>query len=197
MKKVVIATKNEGKLREMKQALGHLPVEIVSLADFGALPDAVEDADSFLENARIKARFFMEQTGCACIADDSGLEVAALGGAPGVHSARFAGFHADDGTNNEKLLAELRNAGVTESDADYRCALVFMDTDGQELHADGRCDGVIRMTAKGSNGFGYDPYFYVAKDRTMAELSLEEKDRISHRGAALRRLVQLLEEYLK
>ena len=197
MKKVVIATKNEGKLREMKQALGHLPVEIVSLADFGALPDAVEDADTFLGNARIKARFFMEQTGCACIADDSGLEVAALGGAPGVHSARFAGFHADDGTNNEKLLAELRNAGVTESDADYRCALVFMDTDGQELHADGRCDGVIRMTAKGSNGFGYDPYFYVAKDRTMAELSLEEKDRISHRGAALRRLVQLLEEYLK
>lgn len=197
MKKVVIATKNEGKLREMKQALGHLPVEIVSLADFGALPDAVEDADTFLENARIKARFFMEQTGCACIADDSGLEVAALGGAPGVHSARFAGFHADDGTNNEKLLAELRNAGVTESDADYRCALVFMDTDGQELHADGRCDGVIRMTAKGSNGFGYDPYFYVAKDRTMAELSLEEKDRSSHRGAALRRLVQLLEEYLK
>ena len=197
MKKVVIATKNEGKLREMKQALGHLPVEIVSLADFGALPDAVEDADSFLENARIKASFFMEQTGCACIADDSGLEVAALGGAPGVHSARFAGFHADDGTNNEKLLAELRNAGVTESDADYRCALVFMDTDGQELHADGRCDGVIRMTAKGSNGFGYDPYFYVAKDRTMAELSLEEKDRISHRGAALRRLVQLLGEYLK
>ena len=197
MKRVVVATKNEGKLREMKQALGHLPVEIVSLADFGALPDAVEDADTFLENARIKARFFMEQTGCACIADDSGLEVAALGGAPGVHSARFAGFHADDGTNNEKLLAELRNAGVTESDADYRCALVFMDTDGQELHADGRCDGVIRMTAKGSNGFGYDPYFYVAKDRTMAELSLEEKDRISHRGAALRRLVQLLEEYLK
>ncbi len=197
MKKVVIATKNEGKLREMKQALGHLPVEIVSLADFGALPDAVEDADTFLENARIKARFFMEQTGCACIADDSGLEVAALGGAPGVHSARFAGFHADDGTNNEKLLAELRNAGVTESDADYRCALVFMDTDGQELHADGRCDGVIRMTAKGSNGFGYDPYFYVAKDRTMAELSLEEKDRISHRGAALRRMVQLLGEYLK
>ncbi len=197
MKKVVIATKNEGKLREMKQALGHLPVEIVSLADFGALPDAVEDADTFLGNARIKARFFMEQTGCACIADDSGLEVAALGGAPGVHSARFAGFHADDGTNNEKLLAELRNAGVTESDADYRCALVFMDTDGQELHADGRCDGVIRMTAKGSNGFGYDPYFYVAKDRTMAELSLEEKDRISHRGAALRRMVQLLGEYLK
>ncbi|MBR6343662.1 MAG: RdgB/HAM1 family non-canonical purine NTP pyrophosphatase [Selenomonadaceae bacterium] len=197
MKKVVIATKNEGKLREMKQALGHLPVEIVSLADFGALPDAVEDADTFLGNARIKARFFMEQTGCACIADDSGLEVAALGGAPGVHSARFAGFHADDGTNNAKLLAELRNAGVTESDADYRCALVFMDTDGQELHADGRCDGVIRMTAKGSNGFGYDPYFYVAKDRTMAELSLEEKDRISHRGAALRRMVQLLGEYLK
>lgn len=197
MKKVVIATKNEGKLREMRQALGHLPVEIVSLADFGALPDAVEDADTFLGNARIKARFFMEQTGCACIADDSGLEVAVLGGAPGVHSARFAGFHADDGTNNEKLLAELRNAGVTESDADYRCALVFMDTDGLELHADGRCDGVIRMTAKGSNGFGYDPYFYVAKDRTMAELSLEEKDRISHRGAALRRMVQLLGEYLK
>ena len=167
------------------------------MAAFGDLPDAVEDGDTFLENARIKARFFMERTGCACIADDSGLEVAALGGAPGVHSARFAGFHADDRTNNEKLLEELRRIPCKVSEADYRCALVFVDTDGQELRADGFCNGRIRMDPKGENGFGYDPYFYLPEGRTMAELSPEEKDRISHRGMALRKLVQQLEAYMK
>ena len=101
MKKIVIATKNRGKVREMREALSHLPVEVVSLAEFGALPDAVEDGETFAENARIKAAFYREKTSCACLADDSGLEVEALGGKPGIFSARFAGFHADDATNNE------------------------------------------------------------------------------------------------
>lgn len=149
MKKIVIATKNKGKVREMREALSHLPVEVVSLAEFGALPDAVEDGKTFAENARIKAAFYQQQTGCACLADDSGLEVEVLGGKPGIFSARFAGFHADDATNNEKLLAELRKAGVESSPADYRCALAFVDVDGTSLVTEGRCDGTVRMVAKG------------------------------------------------
>lgn len=199
MKKIVIATKNQGKVREMREALAHLPVEVVSLKEFGELPDAVENGTTFAENARIKAEFYREKTGCACLADDSGLEVEVLGGAPGIHSARFAGFHADDATNNRKLLEELQKAGVKESPADYRCALVFADTDGTVFLTEGRCDGTIRMTPRGENGFGYDPYFYTDAyaGRTMAEISFAEKDKISHRGEALRAMVRKLEEHLK
>ncbi len=195
MQKIVIATKNPGKVREMAAALSTLPFEVVSLAEFGDLPDAVEDGQTFAENARIKAVFYRQQTGCACIADDSGLEIAVLDGAPGIHSARFAGFHADDATNNAKMVAELRRAGVSESAADYRCAIAFVDTDGTELMAEGRCDGQIKLAPRGTNGFGYDPYFYpqAYPDRTMAELTLQEKQQISHRGKALKALSQKLE----
>ena len=196
MKKIVIATKNRGKLREMIEAFAELPVEIVSLANFGELPDAVEDGKTFAENAEIKAKFFMSKTGCACIADDSGLEVEALGGMPGVHSARFAGFHADDKTNNYKLLKELERVDVNESKADYRCALVFVDTDGKKLETEGVCYGIIKNIAKGEGGFGYDPYFYIDDNKTMAELTREEKNKISHRGIALRHMVALLKDYL-
>ena len=191
MKKLVIATKNEGKIREMREALADLPFEVLSLAELGELPEAVEDGETFAENARIKARFYGERTGCACIADDSGLEVRALGGAPGVHSARFSGVHADDAANNAKLLEEMELVGAEESPADYRCVLAFVDTDGRELLAEGRCDGTVRKTARGRNGFGYDPYFYVG-EKTMAEMELWEKDRISHRGKALREMVEKL-----
>ena len=159
----------------------------------------MEDGETFAENARIKAAFYREKTGCACLADDSGLEVEVLGGKPGIYSARFAGFHADDATNNEKLMEELRKAGVESSAADYRCALAFVDEDGTSLLTEGRCDGTVRMEPKGENGFGYDPYFYTEAypGRTMAELSLEEKDAISHRGRALRAMVKELEERLR
>ena len=196
MKKIVIATKNQGKLREMQDAFSVLPVEVVSLETFGRLPDAVEDGASFAENARIKAAFYRELTGCACIADDSGLEVEALGGAPGIYSARFSGSHADDDMNNAKLLSELSRAGAEESPADYRCALAFLDTNGKEILTEGRCDGIVRKVAKGSNGFGYDPYFYRG-ERTIAEMSFEEKDKISHRGEALRKMAEELRQYLK
>ena len=199
MKKIVIATKNPGKLREMKAAFAHLPVEVLSLADFGDLPDAVEDGATFEANARIKAHFFREATQTACIADDSGIELDALGGAPGVHSARFAGRHGDDAANNAKMIAELQARGLTSSSADYRCALVFEDVDGTVLTADGRVDGTIRFEPRGNGGFGYDPYFYVERpdgtEKTMAELTLAEKDAISHRGKALRELVSQLENY--
>ncbi|MBQ2088455.1 MAG: XTP/dITP diphosphatase [Selenomonas sp.] len=198
MKKIVIATKNPGKVREIKDAFAHLPVEVLSLGDFGQLPNAIEDGETFAENAAIKAKFYMEKTGCACLADDSGLEVAALGGRPGVYSARFAGYNADDWSNNQKMLEEICIADVEESRANYRCALCFVDTDGHKVSAEGRCDGVIKKIPHGNGGFGYDPYFYTNEyaGRTMAELTLEEKNRISHRGRALRKLVQQLEDVL-
>ena len=189
MKKIVLASKNLDKVKEMRLALRELPVEILSLADFEGLPDAVEDGATFEENAIIKAKFFGEQTGLACLADDSGLEVDALNGLPGVYSARFAGWHADDGTNNQKLLDELKKIGVEESAADYRCALAFIDTDGTEILTGGKVEGKIKTVAKGNGGFGYDPYFYLEENRTMAEISTAEKNKISHRGAALREMI--------
>ena len=138
MKKIVIATKNAGKVREMKDAFAHLPVEVVALSDFGQLPNAIEDGETFAENAAIKAKFYMEKTGCACLADDSGLEVAVLGGRPGVYSSRYAGYNAEDWANNQKMLEELCIADVEESPANYRCSLCFADTDGTLLTADGR-----------------------------------------------------------
>ncbi len=192
MKKIVAATKNPGKLKEIISALKELPAEIVSLADFENIPDAIEDGKTFEENALIKAKFFAEKTGCACLADDSGLEVDALGGKPGVLSARFAGFHADDGTNNQKLLDELEKIGVKESPARYRCALCFYDTDGNKIETFGTVEGTIKIFPKGTGGFGYDPYFYINESKTMAELTPDEKDKISHRGEALRKIVPAL-----
>lgn len=189
MKKIVLASKNLDKVKEMRLALRDLPVEILSLADFEGMPDAVEDGATFEENALIKAKFFGEQTELACLADDSGLEVDALNGLPGVYSARFAGYHADDDTNNQKLLEELKKIGATESKAAYRCALAFVDTDGTEILTCGKVEGKIKTIAKGNGGFGYDPYFYLDESRTMAEISPAEKNKISHRGAALREMI--------
>lgn len=195
-KQIVIATKNLDKLREMEIAFDGLPVEILSLADIDEFPDAVEDGTTFEENARIKAKFFSEKTGLACLADDSGLEVDALGGRPGVYSARFAGYHAHDVTNNQKLLEELAKVGVSESAAAYHCALCFVDVEGTEICASGVVRGTIKNVARGDGGFGYDPYFYLDESKTMAELTLDEKDAISHRGAALREFVPKLKERL-
>ncbi len=196
MKKIVVATKNPGKIREMTMAFRELPVELVALASFGSLPDAVEDGATFAANAEIKARFYMQATGVACLADDSGLEVEALGGAPGVYSARFAGYHADDAANNAKLLDELTRVGRAQSAAAYRCVLAFVDTNGRSLLASGSCQGTVKKEPRGVGGFGYDPYFYIEENKTMAELTLQEKDKISHRGNALREMAKLLNVYL-
>lgn len=195
-KKIVIATKNLDKLRELEIAFDGWPVEILSLEDLNELAEAVEDGKTFEENAEIKARFFSEKTGLACLADDSGLEVDVLNGRPGVYSARFAGYHAHDITNNQTLLDEMKKAGFTESPADYYCALCLIDTDGTKICSSGSIKGVIKTTAKGEGGFGYDPYFYIEENKTMAELTTEEKDLISHRGVALRELVPKLKEWL-
>ena len=193
--KSVIATKNQGKVREMINAFQGLPVELVSLADLAErFQEPVEDGDTFAANSLLKAGYYQKQTGMACLADDSGLEVEALGGAPGVYSARFAGENASDADNNAKLQQELKKLGRESSPAAYQCALTFMDADGRVLTAKGFCRGEIRLQARGENGFGYDPYFYVG-DVTMAEMSLAEKQAISHRGAALREMAVLLQDY--
>lgn len=197
MKTIVIATKNKGKIREMKQAFRNLPIQLLPLSDFGNLPDAVENGITFSANAKIKAKFYMEKTGSACLADDSGIEVEILDGAPGVFSARFAGEHATDDANNEKLLSEISKKGASFSPAAYRCVLAFVDTDGATLTAEGSCAGVIRPEARGNGGFGYDPYFYIEENKTMAELTLDEKDAISHRGKALRSMADQLALYLR
>lgn len=193
--KIVIATKNQGKVREMINAFQGLPVELVSLADLAErFQEPVEDGDTFAANSLLKAGYYQKQTGMACLADDSGLEVEALGGAPGVYSARFAGENASDADNNAKLQQELKKLGRESSTAAYQCALTFMDAEGRVLTAKGFCRGEIRLQARGENGFGYDPYFYVG-DVTMAEMSLAEKQAISHRGAALREMAVLLQDY--
>ena len=197
MKKIVLATKNKDKVKEIKAVFAELPAEILSLADFENLPDAVEDGKTFEENATIKAKFFAEKLNLACLADDSGLEVDALGGLPGIFSARFSGYHADDSTNNQKLLSELEKIGVTESKANYKCALSFIDVDGTEIKTSGTVEGVIKKIPRGSGGFGYDPYFYIDDTKTMAELTPAEKNSISHRGAAVRKMLSLLKERLQ
>lgn len=197
MTRIVIATRNKGKVREMQNAFSDLPVELISLADIdGDIPEAVEDGVTFMENSLKKARHYQEMTGMACLADDSGLEVEALGGAPGVYSARYSGENADDTSNNAKLVAELRKRGLDSSPAAYQCALTLVDREGRVLQTQGSCEGIIRLEARGNGGFGYDPYFYVG-DRSMAELTLSEKDAISHRGEALGKMAVLLKEHLK
>ena len=193
--KIVIATKNQGKVREMINAFQGLPVDLVSLADLAErFQEPVEDGDTFAANSLLKAEYYCKQTGMACLADDSGLEVEALGGAPGVYSARFARESASDADNNAKLQQELKKLGRESSPAAYQCALTFRDAEGRVLTAKGFCRGEIRLAARGENGFGYDPYFYVG-DVAMAEMSLAEKQAISHRGAALREMAVLLQDY--
>ena len=197
-KKIVIATKNPGKVREMQDAFANVySVELVSLADVDStIEEPVEDGASFRDNSRIKAEYYAKATGMPCLADDSGLEVELLNGAPGIFSARYAGENATDEENNSKLVAELREKGIEKSDAAYRCVLTFVDTDGTRLEAEGLCSGEIRLEARGENGFGYDPYFYIGR-KSMAELSLEAKQGISHRGRAMEKMAVLLKEYMK
>lgn len=198
MKEIVIASKNAGKVAEIAAALQHLPVRLVSLAELGDVPEAVENGADFSENAFIKARFYAAYTGKACLADDSGLEVDALDGEPGVYSARYAGETATDAQNNAKLLTKLEGVAGEKRTARFRCVLAFVDTDKQTITAQGVCEGEILAAARGAGGFGYDPLFYIpALGQTLAEISIAEKNTISHRGAALRNIAEKLAGYLQ
>lgn len=182
---LVIASKNKGKIREIRQIYADLPVAVVELAD---QPDVVEDGDSFSANARKKALEIARHTGKWALADDSGLEVDALNGAPGIYSARWSG--GGDEANNDKLLRELADVPPSERTARYRAVVVIADPAGRIVaEAAGACEGLIGFSRKGTGGFGYDPLFVVPQfGCTMAELPAETKHSISHRGEALRRL---------
>lgn len=198
MKEIVVATQNRGKIAEIILALAQLPIKVLALSDFGPIPEAVEDGASFTENALLKARYYARLTGKACLADDSGLEVDALQGAPGIYSARFAGETADDNANNQKLLGALAHTQAAARTARFRCVLAFVDTDDSVMTTDGVCEGRISEEMRGQGGFGYDCLFYVPElNRMMAELSKEEKNAISHRGHALRSMTTKLGSCLK
>ena len=182
---IVIASKNSGKIREIRQIFADLPVSVVTVEN---LPEVVEDGRSFSENARKKAVEIARHTGRWALADDSGLEVDALGGAPGIHSARWSG--AGDEANNDKLLAELQGVPPPARTARYRAVVVVADPAGAVIaETDGVCEGVIGLERKGTGGFGYDPLFILPEfGRTMAEIPAGTKNRISHRAQALERL---------
>lgn len=194
MKQIVLATKNKNKIRECNAELSRLGLEAVAVTSVIECEEPEENGMTFMENALIKARYYAEKSGMAVIADDSGLVVDCLDGAPGIYSARYAGDHGDDGKNNEKLVAEVLKTGASDRSAAYVCAMAYVSPDGTIFTAEGRCEGEIITEARGTDGFGYDPFFYVpAFERTMAELTMDEKNAISHRGKALRELVNILE----
>jgi len=194
---IVVATGNRGKLREIRSLLEALPVEIVSMHEaLGEELTIVEDAESFEENALHKARTVANCLQMVTLADDSGLEVDALGGRPGVRSARFAGPSATDAENNALLLEQLQDVDDDQRGARFRCAIALVDpwASEREQVVEGCCEGRIAHAPSGKGGFGYDPLFCVGEhQRTMADLDDDEKNRISHRGQALRQLRPILE----
>jgi len=196
--RLLLASANQGKLRELRTILEGLPVELVGLAEagLGEPPEVEETGDTFLENALIKARAYAEWSGMAAVADDSGLEVDALGGAPGVRSARYAGPGASDQANLDRLLAALDGVPPERRTARFRCAAVLVDPEAGEWHAEAAWDGRILDTPRGSGGFGYDPVFLPdGWDQTSAEVDQATKDAASHRGKAFRALRPAIEAW--
>ena len=189
----MIATRNKGKIREIREVLNGLDLRIYALSDFPDVPDIEEDGKNFTENALKKARFYSKYFEMMTIADDSGLEVDNLKGLPGIYSARYAGEEASSQANNQKLLSALEGVPVSKRGAKFKCLLAMVSPDGKEAIAEGSCKGSIGFKEKGKRGFGYDPLFILPKNgKTMAELPLEEKNKISHRGKALRKLKKLI-----
>lgn len=190
--KVLLASNNGHKIKEIKEILGDF-FDVVSLRESGVESDPEETGATFEENARIKAVAGMKASGMPCIADDSGLEVFALDGLPGVMSARYAGGHGDDSANNEKLLRELENA--SDRSARYVCVICMAFPNGHEIVARGECRGTILKEARGEGGFGYDPLFFFPQfGKTFAEITSEEKNEVSHRKAALREFEKIWEK---
>ncbi len=195
-KLLVLATTNQNKVREFRQFLSEFPVTVKSLSDFGPLPGVIEDGSTFDENAYKKAHHYAKVLGIPAIADDSGLVVEALNGAPGVRSARYAGEDASDQDNCRKLLAEMEGQGNRK--ASFVCVLSIAVPSGPALTYEASCDGTILDAPRGSNGFGYDPLFYYEPyGKTFAEISMEEKNKVSHRGKVLSELSGEFDKVLK
>lgn len=194
IRRLVIATGNPGKLREFSSLLAGLPFELTSSAEL-KLSSPEETGTTFLANALLKARYAASLSASAAVADDSGLEVDALGGAPGIYSARYAGLGADDAANNAKLMRDLAGIPPERRGARYRCALAFVESaaDAAPLIAEAEWQGFILDAPRGGGGFGYDPFFWLPDfNKTAAELEPADKNRLSHRGKALRALREQL-----
>ncbi len=184
---LVLATSNKGKTSEIRDLLKDFPVNTKNLDDFGQLPEVEEDGDTFDENAYKKSSFTARILGLPALSDDSGLLVEALGGAPGIHSARYAGENATDEQKRVKLLHEME--GITDRKAAFECVISISVPTGYALTYEARCEGLIASEPAGSNGFGYDPVFYYPPlKKTFAEITMGEKSHVSHRGKALREL---------
>ena len=193
MKRLVIASNNDGKIKEIRKVFSGLDLEIVSLKDLGLSLSIEEDKPDFAGNSYKKASEVSKYTGEIVLADDSGLEVEALGNKPGVYSSRFAGEHATDEENNKKLLRLMKDIPAEKRKARFRCVITVYWPDGSYLQAEGTCPGRIGFEPKGNEGFGYDPLFIVdGLNKPMAEQTLEEKNKISHRAMALKSMKNLL-----
>lgn len=189
--KLIIASNNNHKLVEIKAILGDCFEDIKSMKEAGIDHETVEDGETFYDNALKKAREIADISGCCALADDSGICVDALGGAPGVHSARFCGHHGDDEANNRLLLEKI--AKHEDKSAHYTCSMVLVTPEGEIFSAEEYMYGEITDNPAGENGFGYDPLFYLPRlGKTAAQISPEEKNQISHRGKALRKLLGIL-----
>ena len=196
--KIVIATRNPGKLREIEGILAPFALQILSLENFPGLPEVVEDGRTFAEKAGKKARAIADQTGLLTLADDSGLIVDALQGRPGVFSSRYAGENASDPDRWQKVLIEMAGVPEEKRQASFVCAIAIASPRGEMETVEGRCQGQIAFAPRGEHGFGYDPIFFVPEmGKTMAELEPEVKNRISHRAKALEKLRIILPKYLK
>jgi XTP/dITP diphosphohydrolase len=193
MPKLLLATNNKGKVREYKHMLKDLPFVLVSLAELGINTEVDEVGKTLEENARLKATTLARESQLLTLADDSGLEVDALGGEPGRLSARYAGEGASDRDRVEYLLSRLKDVPEEKRAARFRCVIALAQPDGEVELCQGECKGVIALEPRGEAGFGYDPIFYLPElGKTMAELTLEEKNRVSHRGQAAREAIKLL-----
>jgi XTP/dITP diphosphohydrolase len=198
--KVVVATRNRHKVREIAVLLDEagLDLQPVTIDEVAPTAELVENEDTFEGNALAKARQASQACGMPAIADDSGIEVDALGGAPGVRSARWAGEPCDDGRNNQKMLREMAGVPSEKRTARYRCAAAFVDAKNlQEVVRSGACEGILLTSLRGEGGFGYDPLFFLpGLAQTMAEIGLAQKNRLSHRAAAFRSLVAAIRDQL-
>jgi len=195
VKKLVIATRNEGKAAEFRRLLAELPFETLSLTDFPEVPEIEEYGCSFTENALIKAKTVVSLTGELALADDSGLEVEALSGRPGLHSARFSGPGSTDEANNRKLLHELEGVPAEQRTASFRAAIAIAGPGITSQVVEGVCEGSITLAPRGEGGFGYDPLFYVPEvGKTFAEMEPAEKNAFSHRARAFAAALEILQQ---
>lgn len=193
--KVVLATRNQGKIREFQKRFSEIGWEVIPVADIADIPEPKETGTTFRENALQKARYYAEAVNLPVLSDDSGIIADVLGNEPGVYSARYAGVHGNDEANNQKLVEVLRSYRGEARRGHYMCVIAVVWPNGREITAEGRCNGIIRDFYKGTGGFGYDPLFYLPEfGKTMAELSMEEKNKISHRGKAVDAMLKKLKE---